>query len=194
LQWSRSAHGLRLDFRRFIFGRAASSAGRSGRSSRRGRGRAVPAGCDPQDTARLADTIAEKTQTELFNVDGSLFQFTEGRLIAINKDILRNVIARHIVSLRLVNRASTNDPHWEIEYDSFEFPIVADTSERPDQQVLLDLITALSGRVAKEPSEPCQLTPQQQREIRDRVKMGEPKDNIARAYNVDVATVRQLAS
>ena len=43
----------------------------------------------------------EKTQTELLNVDGSLFQFTEGRLIAINKDILRDVIARHIVSLRL---------------------------------------------------------------------------------------------
>jgi hypothetical protein len=107
----RSAHGLRLDFRRFIFGRAASSAGRSGRSSRRGRGRAVPAGCGPQDTARLADTVAEKTQTELFNVNRSLFRLTEGRLIAVNKDVLRDIIARHIVSLRLVNRASTKRRH-----------------------------------------------------------------------------------
>jgi hypothetical protein len=115
-------------------------------------------------------------------------------LVAVNKDVLRDIITRHIISLRLVNRASTNDPLWEIEYYSFDFPIVADTSERPDQQVLLDLITALTGRVAKEPSKPCQLTPQQQREVRDRIKMGEPKDKIARAYNVDVATVRQLAS
>jgi len=51
-----------------------------------------------------------------------------------------------------VNRASPTDPLWAIEYYSFDFPIVADTSERPDQQVLLDLITALTGRVAKEPS------------------------------------------
>jgi hypothetical protein len=190
----RSAHGLRLDFRRFIFGRAASSAGRSGRSSRRGRGRAVPAGCGPQDTARLADTVAEKTQTELFNVNRSLFRLTEGRLIAVNKDVLRDIIARHIVSLRLVNRASTNDPRWEIENFSFEFPIVADTSEQPDQRVLLDLIEALVLRVAKGPSTPHQLTLQQLREVRDRIKIGEPKDAIARAYHVDVSVIRQLAS
>jgi hypothetical protein len=190
----RSAHGLRLDFRRFIFGRAASSAGRSGRSSRRGRGRAVPAGCGPQDTARLADTVAEKTQTELFNVNRSLFRLTEGRLIAVNKDVLRDIIARHIVSLPLVNRASTNDPRWEIENFAFEFPIVADTSEQPDQRVLLDLIEALVLRVAKGPSTPHQLTLQQLREVRDRIKMGEPKDRIARAYHVDVSVIRQLAS
>jgi hypothetical protein len=40
----------------------------------------------------------------------------EGRLVAVNKDVLRDIITRHIISLRLVNRASTNDPLWEIEY------------------------------------------------------------------------------
>ena len=124
----------------------------------------------------------------------SLFRLTGGRLIAVNKDVLRDIIARHIVSLRLVNRTSTNDPHWEIENFSFEFPIVADTSEQPDQRVLLDLIEALVLRAAKGPSEPRLLNPQQLREVRDRIKMGEPKDRIARAYNVDVSVIRQLAS
>ena len=127
-------------------------------------------------------------------MDRSLYRLTEGRLIAINKDVLRDIITRHIVSLRLVNRASSNDPLWELEYFTFDFPIVADTSKEADQQVLLDLMKTLVSWVAKEPSEPCELTPQQQREVRDRIKMGEPKDKIARAYNIDVATVRELAS
>jgi hypothetical protein len=36
------------------------------------------------------------------------------------------------------------------------------------------------------------LTPQQQREVHARLKVGEPQDNIARSYNVDVDTIRQL--
>jgi hypothetical protein len=47
-------------------------------------------------------------------------------------------------------------------------------------------------RVAREPVEPRRLTPQQHREIHDRIKMGEPKDRIAHAYNVDVDTIGQL--
>jgi hypothetical protein len=86
----------------------------------------------PQDVDRLADAIAEKTQTELFNVDRGLHHLTEGRLVAVNKDILRDIIARHIGSLRLVNRGSTNNPVWELEYFNFDFPVVADTSERPN--------------------------------------------------------------
>jgi len=148
----------------------------------------------PRDVDRLADAIAEKTQTELFNVDRGLCHLTEGRLVAVNKDILRDIITRHIGSLRLVNRASTNDPVWELEYFNFDFPIVADTSEQPDQKVLLNLIAMLTDRVAKGPSEPRQLTPQQLREIRDRVRIGEDKHAVAHYYGIDVAMVRQLAS
>ena len=108
--------------------------------------------------------------------------------------MLRDIIARHIVSLRLVNRASTNAPVWEIEKFQFDFPVVADTSEQPDQRVILNLINALVSLVAKGPMEPRVLTTQQLREVRDRIKIGEPKEAIARAYNVDVATIRQLAS
>ena len=148
----------------------------------------------PQDVDRLADAIAEKTQTELFNVDRGLCHFTEGRLVAVNKDILRDIITRHLVSLRLVNRASTNDPLWELEYFNFDFPIVADTGKEHDQKILLNLIEALVSKVAKGPSEPRQLTPQQLREIRDRVRIGEDKHAVAHYYGVDVAVISQLAS
>jgi hypothetical protein len=135
----------------------------------------------------------EKTQTELFNVDGSLFQFTEGRLVAINKDILRDIIARHIVSLRLVNRGSTSDPIWEIGRRPLDFPIMADTRDEPDQRVLLNLIETLASKVARGPSTPHILTAQQEREVRERIRVGEDKSNIARYYGVDVAVIRQLA-
>jgi hypothetical protein len=50
----------------------------------------------------------------------------------------------------------------------------------------------LVWRVAKGPSEPFKSTPQQQREVRHRLKMGEPNDKLARDYNVDIDTIRQL--
>jgi hypothetical protein len=57
-----------------------------------------------------------------------------------------------------------------------DFPIGKDTSEGPNKQVLLDLITLLVSKVAKiMPSEPTRLSEQQRREIRARLKQGEPK-------------------
>jgi hypothetical protein len=50
---------------------------------------------------------------------------------------------------------------------------------------------AWSGGFAKGPSEP--FAPQQQREVRARLEEGEPQDDIARSYSVDVDTIRQLA-
>jgi hypothetical protein len=41
-------------------------------------------------------------------------------------------------------------------------------------------------------AEPRELTPQKQQEVRDRLKIGEPKDKLAREYGVDVDTIRQL--
>ena len=77
---------------------------------------------------------------------------------------------------------------------SFDFPIVADTREQPDQRVLLDLIEALASKVARGPSEPKILSAQQLREVRERVRVGEDKNSIARYYGVDVAVIRQMAS
>jgi hypothetical protein len=156
-------------------------------------------GQDPtKDTNRLTDAVAEATVMELFNVNGSLFQLVpceggRGRLVAVNKDVMRDIITRHIAGVRLLNHGSTAAPIWKVELYSFDFPLVADTSKQPDQQVLLNLITALAGQVAKGPQEPRRLSPQQQREIHARVKMNEPKDRIADAYGVDIDTIKALA-
>jgi transposase len=73
----------------------------------------------------------------------------------------------------------------------------AQTREEPDEQVLINLYTArtreeggLLFRVAKGPREPKLMTPQQQQEVRTRLKTG---DNIARGYGVDVDTIKRLA-
>ena len=42
-------------------------------------------------------------------------------------------------------------------------------------------------------TERFRLTPQRQHEVGMRLKMGEPQASIARAYGVDVNTIRQLA-
>jgi len=53
---------------------------------------------------------------------------------------------------------------------------------------------AWSGGFAKGPSEPFRLTPQQQREVRARLEEGEPQDNIARSYGVDVDTIKRVGA
>jgi hypothetical protein len=71
---------------------------------------------------------------------------------------------------------------------------------QPDEMALRTLLTAktleeggLVQRLPKIPSEPRKLTPQQQQEVRARLKVGEPQASIARGYNVDVDTIRRLA-
>ena len=50
------------------------------------------------------------------------------------------------------------------------------------------------GGFAKGPSEPFRLTPQQQREVRARLEEGEPQDNVARSYGVDVDTIKRVGA
>jgi hypothetical protein len=68
---------------------------------------------------------AARTQAELFSQDGQLVQLREGRLVAINKEGLRAIVAKHIRSVRLINRGSADAPRWEREYFEFDFPPAA---------------------------------------------------------------------
>jgi hypothetical protein len=147
----------------------------------------------PEDTNRLADVVAEVAARELFDVNRSLVWLTEGQTVPCNINILREVIGRHIVSLRLVNRGTTDAPTWNLEYRPFDFPRVADTSREPDEKVLIALSAALLLRVAKGPSKPHKLSEQQEREVRARLREGEPRDRIAGAYGVDAATIGRVA-
>ena len=154
-------------------------------------------GRDPiEDTNRLADVVAETAGAELFNLDGLCWLNDEGQLVPARKDVLRKIIARHIVSIRLVNRGS----RWECEYHAFDFPFTTDASKEPNEQVLVSLMSArrkedggLAWRVAKVPSDPRRLSPQQQEEVRARLRVGEPKARIAAAYGVDEAMIARLA-
>jgi hypothetical protein len=74
----------------------------------------------------------------------------------------------------------------------WKFAPVVDTDKEPNQKVLLKLIELLAERVAKGPVEPVRLSKQQEREIRDRVKMGERASNIAIAYRCDIDTVKWI--
>jgi hypothetical protein len=134
---------------------------------------------------RFADVIVEKLAAELFDVNGSLFWLEAGGLAN-----LRDLITRHFVSIRL--GGTVDKPNGEIEYFSFEFPLVAKTNKEPDKKALNALGAALLERVAKGPQEPRRLSEQQQREVQYRLGIGEPKDKLAREYNVELETIRQV--
>jgi hypothetical protein len=144
----------------------------------------------PEDISRLTAVVAQAAVTELFNVNRGLIWLNGGKPVAINKDILRKVIARHIVSLRLVGRGEFG---LEREFYAFDFPVTADTRHEPNERVLMDMIPALTEQVAKGPSTPLTLTPQRQREVRNRLKTGEPHASIAASYGVDTDTIKRLA-
>jgi hypothetical protein len=142
------------------------------------------------DSKRLAGTIAESCAAELFSANKNLVCLTAGKLVPATLAVLREVIGRHIASVKLVDRGEFG---LNVEYYAFDFPPVADTDKEPDQRILLSLVDILVGLVARAPSEPRQLTPQQMQEIRARRKEGEPADRVARAYGIEVEQVQQLA-
>jgi hypothetical protein len=54
-----------------------------------------------EDINKLADTIAEAAIAELFNLAKELVTIDAGQLVPVNKDMLREIIARHVASIRL---------------------------------------------------------------------------------------------
>jgi hypothetical protein len=143
----------------------------------------------PEDINRLTAVVAQAAVTELFNVNRELVWLNGSKPVAVNKDILRTIIARHIVSLRLVSRGEFG---LEREFYEFDFPLVADTKKEPNERVLIDMIPALVLQVAKGAQEPLTLTPQRQLEVRNRLRTGEPHASIAASYGVDADTIRRL--
>jgi hypothetical protein len=144
----------------------------------------------PEDTNALTEAVAAAAVTELFNVNRELIWLNGSKPVPVNKDILRTIIARHIVSLRLVGRGEFG---LEREFYAFDFPVTADTRHEPNERVLIDMIDALLGQVAKGPQVPLRLSEQHEREARVRLKTGEPALRIASSYGVDIDTIRQLA-
>jgi hypothetical protein len=144
---------------------------------------------EPAKLKQAAENAAEDQRPLSSELNGILVHLGEGRVIPVNRNVLRDLITRHIASVRLVNRG---DGKWEVEYYSFEFPLAADTSKEPNERVLIDMIAALLGRVVKGSSDPLRLLPQHQQEVRARLKIGEPQASIGRSYGVDIDTVKRV--
>jgi hypothetical protein len=147
-------------------------------------------GLDPDDdTNRLIEKIAEKAITRLFNVDGGLVLFSDGQTIPVARSTLHEIITKIIAGVRLVEAGGT----LKAEYFSFDFPIGGDLSKGPSDRTLAAITDRLLTLVAKGPQQPVRLSEQHQREVRDRLRIGEPREKLARDYGVPIDTIRQVA-
>jgi hypothetical protein len=137
-------------------------------------------GRDPIEA--LVDAIAT-SDADLFAQGGSIVWLKDsGELVEVGRGAPLELIAKYVVTKQLVQHGD----RWRVEYH----PHV------PDEMTLRALLMGEGGlaqRLPKAPSEPIKLTSQQAQEARDRLAMGEPKNRIAAAYKVDVATIEQLA-
>jgi len=152
-------------------------------------------GKDPvEDNARrLTEAVAEAGIAELFEADGALVWHREGQTSGIGRNVMREIVTKFIVTVRLVkNRGSGGTGAEEVEYYPFGFPVGADTSVEPDQQVLMILVNDLKAIVAKGPSTPQPLSPQLRAAVLARLKVGEPAPRIAEAYRIGIDAVELI--
>jgi hypothetical protein len=137
-----------------------------------------------EDTHRLTAAVAEAGAMVLFEDNGSLGWFNEGRLVPVNRSMLPGIIATLIKSVRLVNRE-------EVECFTFEFA-PGDAGEEPNDLVLTRLMSDILPLLAKAPRTP--LNQSQVNQVRDRLQRGEPPSSVASGMGVDVELVKQLRS
>jgi hypothetical protein len=147
------------------------------------------------DLARLISLLAPKVLCELFSEEGKLVQLRDGQFVRVIKEDMREIVNRHIRTLRLINQGTADEPNWEVKLYSFEFPLAGSKNDLtgPNERTLVDLIDALVPLVAKAPSQPRQLRPQQLSEIKMRLASNEPAPRIAASYNVEVDVIREIA-
>ena len=134
-----------------------------------------------EDLDLLAECIAN-SKADLFNEDGSVIWIDAGKRIGVGTKVLAEIIAKYVVTAWPVNRGDK----WTVEFRPVQIDEMA-------LRALFKEEGGLIGRLPKAPQEPVRLTQQQQREVRDRLSIGEPKTRIAAAYKVDVATIELLA-
>ena len=133
-----------------------------------------------EDVRRLTEAIADKLVLELFNLDGRLYWLSEsGQLTAVSRKLLQELIARHFISIRLARR---DDGLHVPEFVQLDL----------DTQSLTDVMDALVSRVARGPSQPRKLSEQIKSEIRMRVRSGEARQEVARAYDIGLADIKAV--
>jgi hypothetical protein len=132
-----------------------------------------------KDVKRLAEAVINsKLGLELFRCDDRLHWLVGGKLVPVSTHLLHDLIARHFITMRLA--ASVDG--YELEY----IPLTL------DRQALIDTLHELELRAAPGPSKPRSLSEQERAWIKERVRQGEPREAVAQAYGVDLATVKAV--
>jgi hypothetical protein len=133
-----------------------------------------------EDVRRLSEKVADKLVLELFNCDGRLHWLDEaGKLTAVSTRLLADLLARHFTNVRL---AARDDGVHVVEFHPVGL----------GQQDLIDLMDQLVRRVAVGPSKPKVLSEQKKQEIRYRLKVGEPRESVAQAYDISPADIKAV--
>jgi hypothetical protein len=150
-------------------------------------------GKDPHtDLIRLTDAVAARTRAELFRVEGNLCRLHEGRFVTVDKRAMVAIVAKHLKTFRWVNRGDDNNPAWEIEFVSFGFLPDTNPSYGPNEQALMNLMTALIPKVASGPTKPNDFSNHDMREILGRLRQGDPPRLIAHRFGVEVDVIQEI--
>jgi hypothetical protein len=137
---------------------------------------------------RLTDLIATKAADTLFTHAKTLHHLQDGKLVEVDLHSMRDIVNKHVRTLQLVNKGG----RFEVEWLPLAFQQGADTEFEPDEKVLISLVEALAGRVARAGGRPTGVSLADRRSIRHRRQSGEPADRIAAAYGLSIETVRQI--
>ena len=144
-----------------------------------------PSGRDPlDDTIILADAVAG-SNADLLNDGGTPVWIHAGQRIPIAMEVLREIIAKFIVTARPVER----DGKWTVLFE----PVV------PENRALQLMLTAdnksngnLLQRLLKV-GKPTGLSARDEHAVRVRLARGEHARDLAREYHSDPAALAQLA-
>jgi hypothetical protein len=138
-----------------------------------------------EDACILADAIAGSA-ADLFARDDAIIWIVAGRCMPVTPDILREIIAKHVVTKQLVSQGTIS----EVAYVPVE----------PDEKMLHTLLMtrrredgSLIARLPKAAGSQRELPPSRRQEVRYRLRTGEPAAVIARELGVDADVIKDLA-
>jgi hypothetical protein len=150
-------------------------------------------GKDPHtDLLRLVDAVAAKTRAELFRIEGNLCRLHEGHFVTVDKRAMVAIIAKHLKTFTWTNRGDDAEPQWELEFHSFGFLPDTNPAFGPNEQALMNLMTALIPKVASGPTRPNNFSRHELKEILLRLKQGDTEKLIAHRFGCEVDVIREI--
>jgi hypothetical protein len=147
----------------------------------------IPRGRDLLEDRKLLIAAIAASDADLF-VRGNqpVWVKPSGELVEVGRGALLEILEKYVAIKQLTSQGETpDDALWIVQYCSISL----------DEMTIQSLLREddWTQLLPKMPSAPVNLSIQQQREVRERSKMGEPAERVAAAYGVDITTVKQLA-